>query len=159
MNHVFQPTGHSCGPTCLKMVADHLSIASPSVEQLCTDCGTDWQVGTPPERMVRGLKKLLIPYTIHQLEEAPFAALRMAVDLGAVCILRTLTHQVPHWIIVYDYTDKSFVVNDPWLGPMEYSEEELRAIWEVRDYFYFKIQRTEGGYLAGAGPLPDSSPN
>lgn len=149
MKHLYQPDGISCGPTCIKMVGDFLRGEISSIEDICKDCGTDNITGTPPDRMRKGLDAQLIPYVEHMDEENPFDALRNVLDNGSNAILRTLTHSVPHWIVVYGYqvddngTDV-FLVNDPWLGQLVYSEDDLNAIWEARNYFYFEVPREEG---------------
>jgi hypothetical protein len=40
---------------------------SPEVEKLINIFETDWNVGTPPERMEKGLKKLNIDYTLKMV--------------------------------------------------------------------------------------------
>lgn len=139
VKYLSQPTGNSCGPTCIKMVGDFLKGEVPSIEEICKMCGTDWVVGTPPEFMRKGLNQLQIPYIEHQLEIEPFQSLKNTIDKGNVAIVRTVTQGVPHWIVIDDYDGDTFSVNDPWLGQIEYDEYELEEIWAIRDFFYFEI--------------------
>lgn len=139
VRHIYQPTGNSCGPTCIKMVGDFLVGDVGRISDICKECGTDWVVGTPPERMKIGLDKLGIRYVIHQHEIEPFQSVKNSIDKGNVAIVRTITQDVPHWIVIIGYNEESFEVNDPWLGPLRYSEEELDSIWRIRDFFYFEI--------------------
>lgn len=149
VNYLSQPTGNSCGPTCIKMVGDFLKGDIPSIDEICKMCGTDWVVGTPPEFMRKGLNKLEIPYVEHRLEIEPFQSLKNTIDKGNIAIVRTVTQGVPHWIVIDDYDGDTFSVNDPWLGQIEYDEYELEEIWAIRDFFYFEIlsgqqQKAEG---------------
>jgi hypothetical protein len=142
VKHVRQPDGISCGPTCIKMVGDFFKGEVDSIEKICKSCGTDHITGTPPERMRKGLASLDIKYVEHMDDENPFQSLRDAIDKGSVTMLRTLTHRVPHWIVVHSYnqeTQNIFYVNDPWLGQLEYNEEQLDEIWKERNYFFFEV--------------------
>lgn len=160
VKHLYQPNGISCGPTCIKMVGDFLRGEISSIEDICKDCGTDNITGTPPDRMRKGLDAQNIPYVEHMDEENPFDALRNVLDNGSNAILRTLTHSVPHWIVVYGYqVDENgvdvFLVNDPWLGQLTYSEDDLNSIWEARNYFYFEVPREEGESEVNEGDISE----
>ena len=135
MKHIFQPTGHSCGPTCIKMI---LPDDSPSIEELIDLCSTDWTVGTPPEKMEYAFNATNISYNI----KSGFQSLKSAVVNQKPCIVRTITDEIPHWIIVYGYYEKEdfWLVNDPAAGKIEYTTDELDRIWKPRDYFYFEIE-------------------
>jgi GNAT superfamily N-acetyltransferase len=142
VKQIRQPDGISCGPTCIKMVGDFFKGEVASIEDICKSCGTDHITGTPPERMRKGLASLDIKYVEHMDDENPYQSLRDAIDRGSVTMLRTLTHRVPHWIVVHSYNEESpniFYVNDPWLGQLEYNEEQLEEIWRERNYFFFEV--------------------
>lgn len=141
INYHQQPTGNTCGPACLKM--SHSSISDNNNQEvtildIAELCGTDWVVGTPPDRMEVGLKALDLEYIIHVGEANPFESLQKAINNEGVCILRTLTQGMPHWIIVESYVGDIYNILDPWLGKIQYTTEELTKIWEVRDFFYFE---------------------
>ncbi len=135
MKHIFQPTGHSCGPTCIKMI---LPDESPSIEELIELSSTDWTIGTPPERMEYAFNALNISYKI----KSGFQSLKSAVAYRKPCIVRTITDEIPHWIIVYGYYKKEdfWFINDPASGKIEYNSDELERIWKPRDFFYFEIE-------------------
>jgi GNAT superfamily N-acetyltransferase len=142
VKQIRQPDGISCGPTCIKMVGDFFKGEVASIEDICKSCGTDHITGTPPERMRKGLASLDIKYVEHIDDENPYQSLRDAIDRGSVTMLRTLTHRVPHWIVVHSYNEESpniFYVNDPWLGQLEYNEKQLEEIWRERNYFFFEV--------------------
>ena len=135
MKHIFQPTDHSCGPTCIKMI---LPKESPSIEKLIELCSTDWTIGTPPEKMEFALNAMNVRYKI----KTGFQSLKNSVEIKNPCIVRTITDEVPHWIVVYGYYEKDDVwyVNDPTLGKIEYYSAELDQIWKPREYLYFEIE-------------------
>lgn len=139
VKHIYQPTGNSCGPTCIKMVGDFIKGDIGKIDDICFTCGTDWVVGTPPDRMKKGLDKLGITYIEHISEREPYQSLRNVIDKGNVAIVRTVTQEVPHWIVIDSYDNDSFFVNDPWLGQLTYNENQLENIWKIRDFFFFEI--------------------
>lgn len=139
VNYIRQPDGISCGPTCIKMVADFFRGDIPSIKDICKMCGTDSLTGTPPERMRKGLDGLGIQYIEHIDETNPYQSLRDSLDNGSVAMLRTLTHGVPHWIVIHSYDGEIFFVNDPWLGQIEYNQDQLEKIWKERNFFFFEV--------------------
>lgn len=141
VKHLKQPDGISCGPTCIKMVADFFKGNIPSIQEICKMCGTDSITGTPPERMRKGLDSLGIEYIEHIDDKNPYQSLRDAIDRGSVTMLRTLTHGVPHWIVVHSYESDVFNVNDPWLGQLQYNEKQLEKIWKERNFFFFEVPK------------------
>jgi GNAT superfamily N-acetyltransferase len=139
VKHIYQPTGNSCGPTCIKMVGEFIMGNVSEIDDICKTCGTDWVVGTPPEKMKIGLDSLGIKFIEHSNEIEPYQSIRNVIDKGNVSIVRTMTKGVPHWIVIDGYDNDTFNVNDPWLGQIKYNEEELGNIWKVRDYFFYEI--------------------
>ena len=139
--HISQPTGHSCGPTCMKMVHDYFIGDVFQTDEICEACGTDWVVGTPPDKLITGLDWMGIEYQHHISMEEPYDFLRNVFSNNNIAIVRTITHGVPHWIVVRGWDDDKgvFIVNDPWLGPKEYTEEQLEEVWVPRDYEFFEI--------------------
>jgi len=147
-----QPTGNSCGPTCLYMAFEavvnwpnDLPFTVPvkyTIKDIAEMCGTDWEVGTPPERMIKGMKTLNLNYVEHMCSPRPYELLRQIIADGNIPILRTITKGVPHWIIVenvnFIYPD-TFKVLDPWQGHISYTEKELDSIWKIRQYQFFEI--------------------
>ena len=139
VKHIYQPTGNSCGPTCIKMVGEFIRGNVPSIDDICRMCGTDWVVGTPPEKMKIGLDELGIIYKEHINEVEPYQSIKNVIDKGNVAIVRTITQEIPHWIVIHGYNEDTFTINDPWLGPKTYTEEELEDIWKVRNHFFYEI--------------------
>ncbi len=144
INYIKQPSGNTCGPTCIKMVhSTFLGIQDsyfPTIEDISEMCGTDWKVGTPPDRMEKGLNSLNIPFKHHTNIENPFEFLRKVIKSGNIPVLRTFTKDVPHWIIATSFVDELFNINDPWLGRIQYTEAELNEIWVGRQYEFYEIE-------------------
>lgn len=156
IKHFYQPTGNTCGPTCIYMVWFYLVNKDNIIYRTCKDsdgfiemkydirdiahfCGTDWIVGTPPDRMENGMCNLGLNYVEYISSPHPYDLLRTIIDSGNVSMLRTITKGVPHWIIVNGYDENVFNVLDPWLGEIKYSIAQLDSIWKVRDYQFFEI--------------------
>lgn len=158
IKHHYQPTGNSCGPTCLYMVMEYILNKENdlpfdveikyTIEDICKMCGTDWIVGTPPDRMDTGMKMLDMNYTEYIGSPRPYELLRQVLDDGNIAILRTITGGIPHWIIISDWVDNTvlekiddyFYVLDPSLGMIEYNEVQLEKIWKPRNYQFFEVK-------------------
>jgi len=149
INYTKQPTGNSCGPTCLHMALSYLANKNNdlpfyfdikhTVLEICEMCGTDWVVGTPPERMEKGMKALKIKYVEYISSPRPYDLIKQILTNKNLPILRTITQGVPHWIIVKGFDGDLFDVLDPWLGEIQYTKNQLESIWKVRDYQFFEI--------------------
>ena len=149
INYHQQPTGNTCGPTCIYMILEYLLNKEDllpfnlkmkyDISDIENFCGTDWIVGTPPDRMEKGMRYLGIDYVEYILQPRPFELLRDIIDNKNISLLRTITKGVPHWIIVDSYDEEYFYVKDPWLGEIKYTEKDLHSIWSVRDYQFFEI--------------------
>jgi ABC-type bacteriocin/lantibiotic exporter with double-glycine peptidase domain len=109
------------------------------IDEIAEECGTDWIVGTPPDRMMKGMNSLGIKYVEFSHFKNPFDFLKELINRGNLGILRTITQGIPHWIIIAEFTESTFKVLDPWLGEIEYTNEELDKIWKLRDYQFFEI--------------------
>ena len=63
------------------------------------------------------------------------------MDKQNIPIVRTITHGIPHWIIVSNYTDKdSWCIKCPSVGDFIYTTEELDKVWRQRNYELFEIK-------------------
>jgi hypothetical protein len=156
VKHIFQPTGNSCGPTCLKMVHETLngwkdsSEPFPDINKISKMCGTDWVVGTPPDRMENGMKALKMKYVEYIASPRPYELLKKVIDDGNIAIIRTITDGIPHWVVVGGYylgwptlSDDKFIILDPWKGERLSNEKDLDLIWKPRDYQFFEIIMNE----------------
>ena len=155
IKHHYQPTGNTCGPTCLYMAYEYLKNfpndlpftvpLKTTIQDIEYLCGTDWEVGTPPDRMIRGMNALHMSYVEYANLSRPYELLKLAIDAGNIPILRTITKGVPHWIVVPSYKidgRDGFVVYevfDPWQGIIHYGEKHLDQVWKQRDYQFFEV--------------------
>jgi ABC-type bacteriocin/lantibiotic exporter with double-glycine peptidase domain len=112
---------------------------SKPIQEIAEVCGTDWVVGTPPERMIKGFENYEIKYVEYVHSPKPYDLLKKVIDSDNIPIVRTITQGVPHWIIVNGYDDKKYNILDPWLGQIEYTQEQLDLIWSPRQYQFFEI--------------------
>lgn len=144
-----QPTGNTCGPTCIYMALRYV-LNNPNdlpfdidivdtVESIAEACGTDWVVGTPPDRMQKGMDAVNMKFIEYIHPKRPFDLLKQVIDAGNIPIIRTITQGVPHWIIANGYVGDVFDILDPWLGVIKYDIQELNYIWMPRDYQFFEI--------------------
>ena len=144
IKHYQQPTGISCGPTCIMMAYQALphypKKQNYSIMEICDLCGTDSITGTPPARLEKGMNALGMHYTHHINSDKPFQHLKTILDNGNLPTLRTFTHGIPHWIIISGYENDKYYANDPWQGEMTYSEEELTNIWIGRHYEFYEVE-------------------
>lgn len=141
--HSFQQAGHTCGPTCVKMVADYLGADYSDIDEIISLCGCNNKTGT----IDTGIKNALDSMGIRN-EQNPITGdagsamdhLDSILDSGDVFIMRTLTRGVKHWIIVYGKTGDKYLVADPWLGKIAYDKSQITNIWEPRDFDGFHVK-------------------
>jgi len=145
IGHLYQPDGISCGPTCLKMVLNHIQSNEVTIEDIKKIVGTNNIKGTTLDDMVVGLENLNIKYEYPKLvnKETAIKYLNNSIKNNNPIILRTLTQGIKHWVIVDDFDGEYYSVKDPWLGEIQYNEEEIIDIWEPRDFDCLKILKTK----------------
>lgn len=144
-----QPTGNTCGPACIYMALNYIInkpndlqldvYISKPIQEIADTCGTDWVVGTPPERMIKGFEEYGMKYVEYVHSPDPYSLLKQVIDSDNIPIVRTITQGVPHWIIVNGYDNEKYSILDPWLGQIEYTQEQLDHIWSKRQYQFFEI--------------------
>ena len=141
IKHIYQPDGISCGPTCLKMIDDHINNGIITIEDLKKIVGTNDIKGTTLDDMVVGLKHLNISYDIPNLgdEHEAIEYLNNSLNNDEPIILRTLTKGIKHWVIVSGFDGQKYGVKDPWLGEITYNKKQIIKIWESRGFDCLKI--------------------
>lgn len=136
-----QPTGNTCGPTCLFMAYNALFGEKLSILEIADLCTTDWLVGTPPDKMILGMNSIGLTYIHHQAPEKPYTLLTEILDKQNIPIVRTITNGIPHWIIVSNHTNKgSWHIKCPSIGDFIYTTEQLDNVWKQRNYELFEIE-------------------
>jgi hypothetical protein len=126
---------------------DYSDSLSDSIQHISKMCGTDNIVGTPPDRMERGMKALELEYIEYIGSPRPYELLKKVIDDGNVAIIRTITDGIPHWVVVSSYffitrphlSEDKFKILDPWKGERLSNEKDLDKIWKQRDYQFFEI--------------------
>jgi predicted double-glycine peptidase len=140
INLVYQTSGFTCGPACLKMVADCGGL-SFTIAELAALCGATPTEGTTGEGMRRGLDALGLTYDAAPVGDRPaaFAWAVAALEGGRPLVVRSLTGGIKHWFIVRGHEDGNFLVCDPWLGELVYSPEQLDEVWRAREYEAYAV--------------------
>ena len=141
IKHIYQPDDISCGPTCLKMIDDHINKGIITIEDLKKIIGTNDIKGTTLDDMIVGLEHLNIDYEVPDLTDVSEAIkyLNNSLNNGEPIILRTLTRGIKHWVIVSGFDGEKYDVKDPWLGEITYNEKQIIGIWKPRDFDCLKI--------------------
>ena len=145
IEHLYQPDGISCGPTCIKMILNHIKSNEITIEDIKKIVGSDNIKGTTLDDMIVGLENLNIKYEHPKLsdEETAIKYLNNSIKSNNPIILRTLTKGIKHWVIVDDFDGEYYSVKDPWLGKIQYNKEEIINIWKPRDFDCLKILKTK----------------
>lgn len=142
-----QPDGITCGPTCIKMVADHLGGGEGiTVQMIASICGTNPQTGTTDITLKRGLDALGITYIEHT--NYGLKPLRKQLKKGSIFILRTLMSGQKHWIITEGLTKPAktsqFKIADPGVGrKYTMTDTEVDEICSARDWQVFEIPQEQ----------------
>lgn len=142
--HSYQEAGHTCGPTCLKMVADYLGVDYSHIDELIDLCGCNTKTGTIDTGMKNALNSLGVKNQqnlFHKDSVSAMDFLDSLIDDGDIFIMRTLTKGIKHWIIVYGKAGDHYLVADPWLGKIKYTSSQVLDIWAPRDFDGFLVKR------------------
>lgn len=135
---IYQPNGISCGPTCIKMVYNYVKNNEQiAIDDISNICGTNNIKGTTLDDMIKGLDHFNIQHTVPTNltdDKKAICFLNTALINDQIVILRTLTHGIKHWIIVDSIREQLYYVNDPWLGELIYTKEQILNIWTPRNF-------------------------
>lgn len=150
-NLISQPDGYSCGPTAVAMALDLLGYTY-TVPELKGPFQVSPVTGTTHEGMISGFDHLGIPYVRsegwkggvdHPDDLNPFSQLDQYLSLNKLFLMRTLFFGVKHWILVYGKSPEGkYLIADPMGRFIKMSKEDVRYIWESRDYDGFYIDQT-----------------
>lgn len=142
--HSFQKAGHTCGPTCVKMVADFFGAGYQDIEEIIELCGCNTTTGTVDSGIKNALDSLGMrnernPH-LGDLE-ASMEYLNALLDRNEIFVMRTLTKGIKHWIVVHGRKGDAYLVADPWLGKIKYGEDQIVDIWQPRDFDGFRVEK------------------
>lgn len=143
-NHIYQNKNHTCGPTCVEMIANYLGVKHDGGDAIETLCGCNSTTGT----IDTGIKSALDSLGISNKQNTEYTDIDSAISLlnasikdGNVFLMRTLTKGIKHWIIVYKFDGEKYYIADPWLGKITYSLNEIINIWKPRNFDGFSIYK------------------
>lgn len=142
--HKYQEQGHTCGPTCIQMVADFFNRDYENIDAIIQMCGCNTTTGTVDTGIKAALEKLKLPNMRNPYlgdEDKSKAWLKKMLSADNIFVMRTLTRGAKHWIIVYGYDEEndSYLVADPWLGMVTYNAKQIDSIWKPRDFDGFIV--------------------
>lgn len=139
-----QTNGYNCGPTCIRIVLDHLEFRSDlSLDELWDIMGTNTKTGTTEIEMERGLRASKLNY-LHLSpgsltnDRVALEYLRSQLDSDQIVFLRTLVYGCKHWVLVHGHVPgREFLVTCPSMGYTTWSSDYLVESWSARDYDHF----------------------
>ena len=137
-----QTKEYNCGPTALLIILNFLKYPSNISESYLEDItGTNNISGCTDVNMKKGLDTLGVPYKriLNQPTEKSISDLTEALNNNYPVILRTLTKEIKHWIVVYGLHNNIFYCSDPWLGKITYTLEQIIDIWKPRQFDAFIV--------------------
>jgi Peptidase C39 family len=134
-----QPDELTCGPSCVTMVAEAQGRAeNTDIAALGRHMGTDSSTGTTPERISHGLDALGAEY--EHIKSWNIEDLKEWLPQGWA-ILRTLTHNIPHWVVADQVKGDTVNLLDPWLGEHWVDTNTLAERWGARQWEGFRIPK------------------
>lgn len=86
-HHSFQEDGHTCGPTCIKMVTDYLGVSYKNFGEIINLCGCNDKTGTVDTGIKNALDKLKIKNQqniVDKDEKSAMSLLNKTLDDGNV---------------------------------------------------------------------------
>lgn len=147
--NIEQPDGHTCGPTCIKMILNHLEIKSPSIYNIIGDLNFDVKnlAGAPYFRMEHILFNNNIKFKTLVDERLDELKSKLKNNLIILSVLIDYDNGIifgngyKHWVVVYDYDDKEniYYISDPWLGNYELNTKDIIKLTEPRNFLYIEI--------------------
>lgn len=145
---VRQPNGYTCGPSCLRMVLNHLCfLPDMPLARLSRQMGCNPQTGTTEVEMARGLALCGLSYTRPGLGFGADGVealdhLRGEIEDGKLVLLRTLMQGTKHWVVVHAFGGEDndlFEVTCPVLGRETWEGKFLLEGWAARGYDHMSL--------------------
>lgn len=139
--HQFQPDGITCGPTCIKMVAEAYDKGRfLSIKQLSNYGEVDHKTGSTLDKMMLMMNIVDIIYRSPKKENKNMNyMINEVLNRGNFAIVRTLTQGQKHWILAYAHKDGIISIMDPAQGNITYNLEQFESVWAPRNYDFFEI--------------------
>jgi len=173
-----QPDGLTCGPTCVRMVADWLGFHPKiGIRRMAAIAGTTPETGTTDVEMARVLDRLGLTYNRpsmnpryrttdylkwslskggnHILLRTAMPVRRMRPGETAESLAPVLMPMAngmagaKHWIVLHGVTaDGRFKAACPSEGEMTLDDDFVQLIWSARDYDCFEVPATPDRHCA-----------
>ena len=137
-----QQDDFSCGPSCIKMLADYKKVKYKNFAELVKICNCHKKDGTTHKGIKNALDTLkLINHRNQYLDKQKKSIIFLdtILFLQHIFIIRTLTKKEKHWAIIYKKVRNKYFVADPWLGLITYNEKQLLAVWRPRAFDGFVV--------------------
>lgn len=141
-----QEKWYTCGSTCLYMIYNFLCQkhynhdSYLSIDQIGSFSKTNTQTGTVGEYVVRAFKALGVESNISVNNNNAIFEIKKDLENGNLCLLRTLTFGMKHWVLAYGINKNNLVyLADPASGPRLATLEEVNELIRPRDYEYHSI--------------------
>jgi ABC-type bacteriocin/lantibiotic exporter with double-glycine peptidase domain len=137
INLFIQPNEWSCGPSSLKMVLDYINNENNNIEDLIKLGNVDSVFGSTGRRMRSILDGRGVDYEF--IKSFDCQSIIKGINSGYVFVMLVFLGKYPHWILVSDYENDKFIINDPYLGKEEMNEVELRDYYSVKNTNIYSI--------------------
>lgn len=139
-----QTKWYNCGPTALFMILNALNIKSYDIDSIEELSGTNDITGCTDENVRTFLsnlndEKITYKRIVDKSKVESFRFINNALYNGYFVLLRTFTHGIKHWVVLSEFNDDIYLTYDPWLGVIEYTNEDIDQIWKERNYDCFII--------------------
>jgi len=121
MKFFAQQESKDCGPTCLKMILKYFG-KYVSIDTITEYCLTNIQ-GTSINNLINGAQKLKLAASAKKIE---------IEDLKKINAPVILYVNDNHYLIVYGFKKKKFLIADPAIGKYKVNEDHLKLHW-LRD--------------------------
>jgi ABC-type bacteriocin/lantibiotic exporter with double-glycine peptidase domain len=122
-----------------------------SITELIKICDTDNKTGTTDKNLIMGLEHTNIPYEQNTNKSKKALSILKKRINNELFLMRTLTKGIPHWILISGYYNNMWIVLDPWLGNIRYTDDEITNIWKPRSYDGFYVHRELDGIVKYGG--------
>lgn len=143
-HHTYQNLPHTCGPTCLKTVLNYYGEKNIGFSSLINYTGCNELNGTIGSGIENALKKLNLKFIRNPYKNNFDKSVTLLNEVNSpeqLFLMRTMTKNVKHWIVVYGKIENTYLISDPWLGLNRYTTNMIQNIWRPRMYDGFLIKK------------------
>jgi predicted double-glycine peptidase len=138
-----QKTEYTCGAAAVINVLSYLKYPTTFTEEYLASIGGISPIyGCTHDSMEHILNSVGLENEriVGKDKHYSFEKLNNELSEGHLCIMRTLTRGIKHWIVVYRKEGEKYRVSDSWLGDITYTKKQIDSIWRPRDYDAFFVK-------------------